>query len=196
MDYLQTLTDADIFAHPQFEQPGVFEQRATVKAIVQNSDGKFGLVTNTVHGVYLLPGGGADSSDLMREIQRECVEEIGFEVEILGEIGRTHEYRNREAKEYVTTCYVARATKEVLEDMRTEAEKRNGLRVEWFDRDEVSRILTRQIESVRRGEVKFYNTAFNVVRDAFFFKHTTHQQETRHVYEAESLDELKVLPDA
>lgn len=170
MDYLRTLTDTDIFANPTFKRPDVFEQRVTVKAVVQNLEGKYGLVTNTVHGLYLLPGGGAESVNLKDEIKRECVEEIGFEVEVLREIGRVHEYRNRDAKEYITTCYMVRATQEVFADARTEDEKNNGLHVEWFNCDEVAQVLLKQVEDVRRGEVKYYNTAFNILRDALFFQ--------------------------
>lgn len=170
MNLIQTLSDTDIFAQPQFEKPNMFEKRATVKAIVKNNEGKFGLVTNLVHGIYLLPGGGAESLDLENEIKRECKEEIGFEIEILREIGCIQEYRNREAKEYITTCYLARTKDKILDDLRTEDEKKNGLSVEWFGSEEVLKIFAKQIEDVRRGEVNFYNTAFNVVRDSLFFQ--------------------------
>jgi len=169
MEYLKTITDENIFENPEFEKPDIFEKRTTVKAVVINDEGKFGFVTNPVHGFYLLAGGGAESDDLEKEIGRECDEEINFEVEVLEEIGRVHEYRNRNAKEYETVCFAVKTIKELPEDTRTEDEKKNGLQVVWFDKNEAISVLKEQIEEVKKGEVRFYNTAFNIVRDNLFF---------------------------
>jgi ADP-ribose pyrophosphatase YjhB (NUDIX family) len=170
MSYLHTITDEDVFSDPLFEKPDVFEERITVKAIVVNSEGKIALVTNDVHGIYLLPGGGAETVDLENEIKRECSEEIGHVVELIGIVGQTHEFRNREAKEYKTTCFIAETKNKLNEDMRTHNERDNNLQVEWVDRNIVIQIFTKQKEAVRRGDVKFYNTAFNILRDGLFFE--------------------------
>ncbi|MCR4275140.1 MAG: NUDIX domain-containing protein [Candidatus Wolfebacteria bacterium] len=170
MEYLKTITDEDVFKSPEFEKPDVFKKRTTVKAVVINNGGEFGFVTNPVHGFYLLAGGGAESNNLEKEIQRECDEEINFEVEVLSEIGRVHEYRNRNAKEYETVCFAVKTIKETNEDIRTEDEKKNDLRVVWLDRDAAINALKDQIEKVEKGKVKFYNTAFNIVRDELFFR--------------------------
>ncbi len=39
----------------------------------------------------------------------------------------------------------------------------------WLDKEEVIEILKKQVDKVKNGEVEFYNTAFNIVRDSFFF---------------------------
>ncbi len=169
MEYLKTIKDEDIFEHPEFEKPAVFEKRTTVKAVVIDNEGKFGFVTNPVHGFYLLAGGGAESNDFEKEIKRECDEEINFEVEVLGEIGRVHEYRNREAKEYETVCFVVKVIKKTGEDTRTEDEKKNDLSVVWLNSKDAQKILKEQVLKVKNGEVGFYNTAFNIVRDQLFF---------------------------
>lgn len=169
MNYLKTIRDDDIFDNPEFEKPDVFEKRITVKAVAINDDGKFGFMTNPVHGFYLLAGGGAESDDLEKEVRRECDEEINFEVEVLEEIGKVHEFRNRNAKEYETVCFAVKMIKELPEDTRTESEKKNGLSVVWLGKDEAIDILARQVEKVKKGEVGFYNTAFNIVRDGLFF---------------------------
>lgn len=170
MDYLVTLHDKDAFPQSVYSAPDHYEKRVTVKAVVKNKIGQYGFVTNPVHGFYLLTGGGAESKDLAQEIKRECAEEIGYEVEIVRELGRIHEYRNRDAKEYVTVCFLVETKKEVYEDLRTENEKMNGLSVMWFDGKEAQKILKEQVAKVKKGEVGFYNTAFNIVRDQLFFK--------------------------
>jgi len=169
MNYLKTIRDEDIFENPEFENPDIFEKRTKAKAVVVNDEGKFGFVTNSVHGFYLLAGGGAESDDLEKEIKRECDEEINFEVEVIEEIGRMYEYRNRKAREYETVCFHVKTLKELPEDTRTEEEKRNNLRVVWIDKNKAIDTLKKQVEKVERGEVDFYNTAFNIVRDNLFF---------------------------
>jgi ADP-ribose pyrophosphatase YjhB (NUDIX family) len=176
MKYLKTITDKDIFESPEFEKPDIFEKRTTVKAVVVNNEGKFGFVTNPVHGFYLLTGGGAESDNLEDEIRREVNEEMNLEVDVLGEIGGVHEYRNRNAKEYETVCFIAKTTGEAKEDTRTEDERKNDLRVAWFSKNEAIDILSKQVEKVKKGEVKFYNTAFNIIRDNLFFNEYLNQR--------------------
>lgn len=176
MHYLATLNDNDIFSQSAYNIPGCYEKRVTVKAVVINKIGQYGFVTNPVHGFYLLAGGGVESGDLAQEIKRECIEEIGYEVEVVREIGRVQEYRNRDAKEYETVCFLVKTKKRIYEDLRTENEKMNGLSVVWFDGEEAQKILKRQVIEVGKGEVGFYNTAFNIIRDQLFFEEVFKQK--------------------
>jgi len=116
------------------------------------------------------PGGGAESADLQNEIKRECEEEIGYTIELKGIVGQTHEFRNRAAEEYTTTCFIAEAKESLKEDMRTNDERDNGLRVEWIELDAAISIFSKQKESVKKEDVKFYNTAFNILRDGMFLE--------------------------
>lgn len=169
MDYLFTLSDEDIFSVPEFPAPDEYEKRTTVKAVVVNDEGKYGFVTNAVHGFVLLPGGGAETDDLAKEVERECAEELGYEVFIVETIGAAHEFRSRDGREYETVCFLANAGKRLEHDTRTEDEKKNDLRAVWLEAEEALKILGKQQERVQRGEIAFYNTAFNIVRDLRFF---------------------------
>lgn len=168
--YLKILKDSDIFPESKIEQPKEYTERQTVKAIVFNKKGEIALVTNPVHNMYLLPGGGAESNNLELEMIRECSEEINQEVEITGMVGMTKEFRDRDAKECITTCFTAKAIKQVEEDTRTRDEVENGLNVVWVDKKKVMNIFEIQHKKVSSGEVTFYNTAFNIVRDFEFLK--------------------------
>ena len=169
MEYLFTLTDKDIFPRPEFPKPDAYKKRMAVKAVVTSDEGKYAFVTNPVHGFILLPGGGAETEDLFKEIERECAEEIALEITVLKKIGIAHEIRNRDGKEYETVCFLAKAGKKLESDARTEDEKKNDLHVVWLDEKEALKILGEQQEKVNRGGVEFYNTAFNIVRDLRFF---------------------------
>jgi ADP-ribose pyrophosphatase YjhB (NUDIX family) len=168
MEYLKVLRDSDIFKNPEHQEPDSYEERQTVKIIVRNAEGEIALITNPIHNFFLLPGGGAESNDLEKEAEREALEEINYFVKITKEVGKIEEFRNRNAKHYITTCFLAEAIKENNGDLRTEEEKKNGLIVRWFSYDEALEILSDQVEKAKNGEVEFYNTAFNIIRDYFF----------------------------
>lgn len=170
MHYLATLYDKNIFPQSACITPDQYEKRVTVKAIVRNKIGEYGFVTNPTHGFYLLVGGGAESKDLVQEIKRECIEEIGYDIKIIREIGRVHEFRDRDAKEYETICFLVETKEKIHEDLRTGEEKDNNLSVVWLESDNARKILKEQTEKVKKGEVKFYNTAFNIIRDQIFFE--------------------------
>jgi len=169
MQYLATLRDKDIFLNPEFSTPTRYKKRITVKAVVRNEIGQFAFVTNSVHKRYLLAGGGAGNGDLEGEVKRECIEEIGYEVSIVREIGRIHEFRNKDCQEYETVCFLAKSKNKIYLDTRTEDEKKNNLTVVWLSDEEARIILDKQVKMVEEGKVGFYNTAFNIVRDQIFF---------------------------
>lgn len=170
MNYLFTHTDEDIFQNPEFPAPDKYRERITVKSITINDKGEYGFVTNPIHGFYLLAGGGAGSDDLEAEMKRECDEELNVEIEILSKIGMARDYRNRAGREYKTTCFLSKVMGELPEDTRTEKEKDNGLYPVWMDEERAIKIVKEQQEKIKRKEVAFYNTAFDMARDAKFFE--------------------------
>ncbi len=169
MNILFTLKDEDIFQKPKFLTPAEYKKRVTVKSIAINSSGEYGFVTNPIHKFYLLAGGGAESKDLEKEIKRECDEELNVEIEVLSKIGIAREYRNRRGKEYETTCFLVKTIRELAEDTRTGDKKDNGLYLVWICKEEAIRIMKEQQDMTEKGNVGFYNTAFDMARDARFF---------------------------
>lgn len=166
--YLKILRDSDIFSKKETKKDIKYIDRQTVKAIVVNKKGGVALVTNAIHHLYLLPGGGAESNNLEIEIIRECLEEINQEIEVSSIVGKTQEFRGRDAKKYITTCFFARAIKKVKKDSRTEKEIENGLKVVWVNKKRLKSIFDTQETRVTSGKVSFYNAAFNIIRDKIF----------------------------
>ncbi len=117
----------------------------------------------------MLAGGGAENNNLENEINRECQEEIFYFIKNIKRLYEIQEFRNRSVKEYQTVCFYGEIDKKVEEDNRTESEKENGLEIVWLEKDEILKIMKEQVEQVERNEVKFYNTAFNIVRDYEFW---------------------------
>ncbi|MFA6258047.1 MAG: NUDIX domain-containing protein [Candidatus Paceibacterota bacterium] len=168
--YLKILYNSDIFPKSEIKKPKKYEKRETVKAIVLNRKGEIALVTNPIHNLFSLPGGGAESVNLEIEIIRECLEETNQEVKIIGMVGKTKEFRDKYKKEFTTTCFVAKAVKKFKKDSRTEEEIKNGLRVVWVNKKKLINIFNTQNKKVKAGKINFYNTAFNIVRDGIFIK--------------------------
>ena len=166
--YLKILQNSDIFPENKIKKPKKYQKRQTVKAIVINNKKEVALATNAVHHFFILPGGGAESSNLESERKRECRKKINKEIQITSIVGKTKEFRDRDAKEYIITCFLAKTVKYVKEDNRTEKEIKNDLRVVWVNKKKLKSILKTQNKKVISGKVTFYNTAFNIVRDKIF----------------------------
>lgn len=149
----------------------VFEDRPTGKAVVFDNDGNVALVGNTVNSYRLLPGGGIDGSESPEQgIVRECLEEIGCVVELVQNLGIVEDYRTRDKKHCINYCYTAKLVGEKGTLALTEEEAKNGMHVVWVPIGEAVTILQEEIEQLKRGEVTFYNTGFNILRDAIFLQ--------------------------
>ncbi len=166
MKPLITLSDKDIFPNAVVTEVGLWANRSTVKIILQNERGEIALVTNPVHGCYLLPGGGMDEGETVdMAADRECREEVGYAIKDSVEIGFTEEFRARDGKHYVTRGVVATVGAPTGEDARTENEKALGLNVIWRTVREAHDIFVDQNRRLVEGKIDFYNTGFNIVRD-------------------------------
>lgn len=165
---LGTLSDPDVFKNPEHDTPQEYRGRQAVKIIIKNNNSEIALVTNPIHRLFLLPGGGAESDDLYNETKREALEETNHNIEIIEKIAEIEEFRNRNAVHYLTTCFLAKALEKSYGDLRTKEEIENGLAVKWFNLDEAMEIMSEQVDRVEKREIEFYNTAFNVIRDFKF----------------------------
>lgn len=172
MKNLRTFTQKDIFPDKEDDKEKInFEDRVTGKAIVFDDDSNVALVGTKVNSFYLLPGGGIDQGESIEVgIIRECLEEIGCIVELKIPIGTVDDYRNRDRKHCINYCYTAKLIEQKGELTLTEDEKKNGLHVIWVPLDEAIKILKKEVGQLKRGEVTFYNTGFNILRDHLFLK--------------------------
>ncbi len=87
----------------EFEFKGIERTREIVRAIVLDENGKIAL--HHVYGMmgeefgfrdyYETPGGGVKNSESFEvALKRECLEELGYEIEIIAEIGEIDDYYN------------------------------------------------------------------------------------------------------
>ena len=176
MTCLKTIHDKDVFPAKEVAEVTGWVPRKTVKIIIKNSVGNIALVTNPIHNCFLLPGGGIDADEeVFAAADRESQEEARYSIKPIEMIGTIEEFRARDKKHYETYGVFAEALEEVIEDLRTEEEKKNQLNVVWVSKDDAEKKFTEQEERLSAGKIDFYNTAFNIVRDHIFFKEAVKQ---------------------
>lgn len=172
--HLATHQEEDVFPQLAKKSSGsdvVYEDRLTGRGIILDEEKNVALVGTKVNTFYLLPGGGIHKNETLEEgVIRECLEEAGCIVTLEYNVGYIDDYRTRDKKHCITHCYIARVVgeKKLLE--LTEEEAANGLHVTWVPIQNALEILQNEVAQLHAGKVTFYNTGFNILRDALFIK--------------------------
>lgn len=169
-NHILTLRDKDIFLDASVDPNILWKDRITGKAVIFDKDLQIALIGNKVNEFFLLPGGGIEEGEeIIDGIKRECKEETGCEVSILGLIGSTEDFRARDCKHCISYGYFAKVIS-ISDRNLTESEKDIGAYVKWVSIDDAIQIFTEQEKQVKMGNVKFYNTCFNILRDLLFIR--------------------------
>ena len=119
-----------------------FEFRQAARAVVFDSEGKIALLFVSKKNYHKLPGGGIEKDENIEEaLRRECREEIGCEIKITGDIGKTIEYRKKFKLKQESFCYSADVVGEKGEPSFTEREKELDFSILWVSMDEAIKVL-------------------------------------------------------
>jgi 8-oxo-dGTP diphosphatase len=104
-----------------------YQTRFAARGVVFDENKNVALLPVGAHSYYKLPGGGIDDSeDKVTAFRRECLEEIGTDVEVIDELGSIVEYRNDKSLVQTSYCYIANAIGERQKPSFTERELKNG----------------------------------------------------------------------
>jgi len=164
MELLKTIKESEARPELEYIEPVKWKFRRSARAVVFDKDGKIGLLYVSNRGYYKLPGGGIENSEAIEDaLKRECLEEIGCNVVVKGEVGRIVEYRNHIGVEQESLCYIAEVVGEKGEPKLEADEKEDGLKPVWVDFDEVMKL-------VENSEPNSYDGPFIVIRDLIFLK--------------------------
>lgn len=167
---LLVLRDNDIFPNSPNPSNVIWKDRITGKVVLFNEKNEIALIGNKVNDFFLLPGGGVDENESVLDgTKRECREETGCEIEITKELGVTEDFRTRDSRHGVSYGYSAKV---ISYGTRTPTENETdvGAYVTWISLAEAVTLFAAQEARVKAGEVKFYNTCFNIIRDALFIR--------------------------
>jgi ADP-ribose pyrophosphatase YjhB (NUDIX family) len=175
-EMLMTLHDKDVFPDVTGVADIVWKDRPTGKVVLFNKENKIALIGNKVNNYFLLPGGGIENDESVLEgVKRECKEETGCQIDILDALGITEDFRERESKRCISYGYSAKVISQGRPSL-TENELDIGAYVKWISISEAIELFLAQEEKVRKGEVRFYNTCFNVFRDSLFIQRANQMQ--------------------
>ena len=161
---IATFTDSD-FGMPDGDH-NTYEPRYASRAILLNDQNEVALINATKHNYYKLPGGGIDEAELAREaLIRETIEEAGYEIDILDNLGVTTEYRAKFRQINISYCYIARCGKFVGAKLEPD-EIADGFELEWFPS------LDSAIEAVQKVDTAKlpYQGQFYTARELAFLK--------------------------
>jgi ADP-ribose pyrophosphatase YjhB (NUDIX family) len=124
------------------KEAATYSLRNAVRAVVFDENDRIALLHVTRDGYHKLPGGGVESGeDKETALRRECREEIGCDIEVLGEIGYTQEYFQEDSENQTSFCYLARLVGPKGESNLSDSERERGFETVWLPYDDALHVL-------------------------------------------------------
>lgn len=136
-----------------------FKTRTAARAVILDNEGNIAMLAVTRDGYHKLPGGGVDEGeDLATALARECLEEVGCEIEILAEIGTVLEVRKNFSLVQDSHAWLAKLNGAKGTPDFTESELSRGFEIRWMPLAEAKRYLNEE----RSDD---YESQYIVIRD-------------------------------
>ncbi len=141
-----------------------FEIRRAARAVVFDKDKNIGILYVGKHNYHKLPGGGLEGDESIEEaLKRECLEEIGCNIETFGELGEIIEYRDKWSLKQHSYCYLANVVGEKGKEDFTQKESDNDFQIKWIPLQEAIRLL-------ENDSSEDYESQFIKIRDGNLLK--------------------------
>ena len=141
MKLLATIREEDIFEGYSKDADIDYNLRIAPRAVIFDKD-KVALLHVGKYNYYKLPGGGKrPGEDMIDALKRECYEECGCNIEVIGEIGYILEYRDRIALKHETHGFLAKAIGEKKEPIFTQNERNSEYKLLWVDLDKAIELV-------------------------------------------------------
>src|SRR3989344_1092951 len=130
-----------------------YDLREACRAVVMDNSNMLALLHVTNEKYYKLPGGGIEGNeDKLSALRRECLEEIGCDVEVISELGVVTEYRKIFGIKQISYCYLAKVKGEKGNPFFTNYEKEKGFESVWMTYKNAMKCLTEcQATSIEGG---------------------------------------------
>ena len=158
MELLGEIKDGDYSLH----NPDI-KMRKAARAILFDDQDLMPLLFVEKFDYYKIPGGGIEGDEsTYNALIRECREEVGCEIDVLGEVGKTQEYRHEWNEYQKSYCYYGKIVSKGLPNF-SEKEIKSGFRVIWV-------ILDDAIRLVKNAKPKNYAGRHNQKRDTIFLE--------------------------
>lgn len=129
-----------------------YRVREAGRAVVVDDEGLVALLHVTSEKYYKIPGGGIEKGeDKLAALKRECVEEIGCDIDVVADIGITVEYRKIFNLKQISYCYFAKVKGEKGESLLTRSEKKAGFEQVWLPYPEAIKVISDNIATSVEG---------------------------------------------
>lgn len=130
-----------------------YPKRAAARAIVVDHDHHIALLYVAKEQYYKLPGGGLEGhEDQTLALRRECREEVGVEIDILGEVGSIIEYRKFQTLTQTSYCYLARVKGEKGAPTYTDEEQADAFQLRWVPFSKAISLLGQTVTTSLEGK--------------------------------------------
>ncbi|MFW5852539.1 MAG: NUDIX domain-containing protein [Nanoarchaeota archaeon] len=135
--------------------------REAARAILFDEDNRVPLMFLSKKNYHKLPGGGVDEGESIKEaLVRECLEEVGGEIDVQGEIGKISEYRSKWLLKQTSYCYHGKLVSKG-ESNFTEKEIESGSKIIWVEfEDAITRIENDRPEDYQGKFIRERELAF------------------------------------
>jgi 8-oxo-dGTP diphosphatase len=141
-----------------------FRVRNAARAVVFDKDNKIGLLYVAKNNYHKLPGGGIEEGEnVMEALTRECLEEIGCNINVYGELGEIKEFRDKLLLEQHSFCYLADVVGDKGEPSFTQKELDGGFEIKWVSLPEAIKLL-------KNDKPNDYEGRYIQIRDSEFLK--------------------------
>lgn len=142
-----------------------YTNREASRAIVTDENNNVALLYVSKVNYYKHPGGGIDDGeDEIEALKRECLEEIGCQIDVVGEVGMIIEHRKMSQINQISYCYFAKVKGGKGSPQFTKEEIENGFKVLWVSYQEALKL----VENNRAKNLE--GSSYIVPRDAVLLK--------------------------
>ncbi len=157
MEELIVITDLEVVGQESIEE--IEKYRHASRAVLLDENELVPILYVAKRDFHKLPGGGVEEGeDLIEALRRECIEEIGCEIEVDCEIGQTVETRRKKHLHQTCYGYLGKVTKNLGVLNFTQEEIDDGYEVKWVPIDKA-------IELLHNDDPTDYNAKFIRLRE-------------------------------
>lgn len=153
--------------------------RHGARGLVFDENNKIAVFNKQLKNEFKLPGGGIDDGEEPEEaFKRECLEELGCEVQNISQLGIIEENQSQENFRQCSFVFVAQKHGELKSTNLTQKELDEGSRFVWLSLEEALEKMKSSLAILKESKYdSVYRTKFMVTRDIKILEYYIKQME-------------------